>query len=263
MYTLLKAGKLWLRLIIKNWRDRKVSNLIKIGIIGDFESERPSHKATNESINHCAKYLGIDIELQWLPTQSLERNTGNRIFEFDGLWCSPGEYKSTKGALNAIQFARENDYPFIGTCGGFQYTVIEYVRNKLELNDVQHAEYNPDATNLIITPLSCSLVGEIRKVFINKKSRIYEYYNKMEVEERFSCRFGINPDYRRLIDESGFKVVGSDENGEVRILDLLKNKFFVATLFQPQLSSLPENPHKLILTFLTYTKEFHYKKEDR
>jgi CTP synthase (UTP-ammonia lyase) len=61
-----------------------------------------------------------------------------------------------------------------------------------------------------------------------------------------------------LIDESGFKVVGTDERGEMRILELPQNKFFIATLFQPQLSSLPTNPHKLILAYLTCSKEFHH-----
>jgi CTP synthase (UTP-ammonia lyase) len=232
-----------------------MSNLIKIGMIGDFESERPSHKATNEALHHCADYLGKNLELQWLPTESLEGDVGKIIRNFDGLWCAPGEYKSMKGALKAIQFARENDYPFIGTCAGFQYTVIEYARNKLGLKDAQHAENEPGASNLIITPLSCSLVGETRKIYINKSSRICRFYGKTETEERFSCNFGINPVYRKLIDESGFKVVGTDEKGEARILELPECRLYIATLFQPQLSSSPANPHKLILAYLSCIKD--------
>jgi CTP synthase (UTP-ammonia lyase) len=159
-----------------------VGNLIKIGIIGDFEFERPSHKATNEALNHCADYLRINLELQWLPTESLERDADKSIGKFDGLWCAPGSpYKSMQGAINAIRFARENNYPFIGTCAGFQHTVIEYARNKLGLYDSQHAEYNPDAPNLIITALSCPLVGESRKIFIKKNSRIYKFYKKQKL----------------------------------------------------------------------------------
>jgi CTP synthase (UTP-ammonia lyase) len=238
-----------------------VRSFIKIGIIGDFDSERPSHKATNEALNHCANYLGINIDLKWLPTESLEFDTNKSIINFDGLWCAPGSpYKSMKGAINAIRFAREKDYPFIGTCGGFQHAVIEYAQNKLELNNVQHAEYNPDASNLFITALSCSLIGETRKIFINENSIIFKFYNQTEVEERYNCNFGINPEYQNLIDEKGFKVVGVDENGEARILELPQNKFFIATLFQPQLSSSPTNPHKLILAYLTCSKEFHLKR---
>lgn len=233
---------------------------IKIGIIGDFELERPSHKATNEALNHCANYLGINIDLQWLPTKLLERDTHKYVSDFDGLWCSPGIYKSMKGTLNAIQVAREKNYPFIGTCAGFQHTVIEYARNKLGIN-AQHAEYAPDDSNLVITALSCSLVGQTRKIFVNKNSKVYKFYNATEVEERFTCNFGINPNYQKLIDESGLKVTGTDENGAVRILELSQNTFFIATLFQPQLSSLPTHPHKLILAYLNHAKEFQ--KTDR
>ncbi len=235
-----------------------MNNLIKIGIIGDFSSEKPSHKATNEALNHCANYLGISIDFKWLPPESLESNTDKSLMEFDGLWCAPGSpYKSMKGAINAIQFARENDYPFIGTCGGFQHAVIEYAQNKLNLKDVHHEEYDPGSSNLFINTLSCSLVGKTRKIFIMENSSVFKIYNKTEVEERYNCSFGINPKYQKLIDENGFKVAGIDENNEARILELPQNKFFVATLFQPQLSSSPENPHKLILAYLTCAKKFH------
>jgi CTP synthase (UTP-ammonia lyase) len=33
--------------------------------------------------------------------------------------------ESFDGVLNAIKFARENDIPFIGTCAGFQNTILE------------------------------------------------------------------------------------------------------------------------------------------
>lgn len=230
---------------------------IRIGIIGDYDPNRLSHKATDEALRHCAEHLDMDIEVRWLPTGSLETNAESSISGFDGLWCAPGEYGSKHGALNAIRFAREDDRPFIGTCAGFQFTVIEYARNKLGLADVQHAEYDANAANLIIVPLSCSLVGETRKVFINENSRVQGYYRETEVEERFSCRFGIDPHYRELIDESGFRVVGTDENGEARILELDQKRFYVATLFQPQLSSTRVNPHRLISAYLVCSKEYH------
>lgn len=44
--------------------------------------------------------------------------------------------------------------------------------------------------------------------------------------------------------------------GDTRILELPQNKFFIATLFQPQLSSTRENPHKLIHAYLKQAEEF-------
>lgn len=33
-----------------------MDTLTKVGIIGDFNGEFPPHKATNEALNHCARY---------------------------------------------------------------------------------------------------------------------------------------------------------------------------------------------------------------
>jgi len=90
---------------------------IKIGIIGEFHPDRPSHKATNQAINHAAEALSINLDIAWLPTQPLENDLGiKNLVNFDALWCAPGGlYKSKIGTILAIQFAREKNWPFIGT----------------------------------------------------------------------------------------------------------------------------------------------------
>lgn len=200
----------------------------------------------------------IDIEIQWLPTKTLENDVESVISRFDGLWCAPGSpYNSMDGALNAIKFARENNYPFIGTCGGFQHVILEYARNILNFKDAQHAEYDPYASKLFISALTCSLVGKTLKILIDKNSKTYGFYNKTEIEEQYYCNFGLNPEYQKLIDEGGLKVVGADELNEARIVELSQKRFFISTLFVPQLNSSPETPHKLIIEFLKSAKEFH------
>jgi CTP synthase (UTP-ammonia lyase) len=90
---------------------RKVS----VGVIGDYNADYPSHIATNEAINRAGRMLGFSVEAAWLPTKSLEARTAH-LQPFDALWCSPGSpYQSMAGALQAIRFAREQDYPFLGT----------------------------------------------------------------------------------------------------------------------------------------------------
>jgi CTP synthase (UTP-ammonia lyase) len=90
---------------------------LRIGIIGDFDTNRPSQMATNEALNHTAKDFSIALDIAWLPTQQLENEFNEmELKRFDALWCGPGSpYKSMKGALEAIRFSREQDWPFIGT----------------------------------------------------------------------------------------------------------------------------------------------------
>ncbi len=88
---------------------------VKIGIIGDFNADYSSHIATNEAIVHAGEELGILVEIQWLPTRKLAKQLVS-LRQFDALWCSPGSpYQSMEGALGAIRFSREHNYPFIGT----------------------------------------------------------------------------------------------------------------------------------------------------
>lgn len=233
-----------------------MESIIKIGIIGDYDG-RPSHRATNEAIQHSAAKLQIACESTWLPTVSLEAETNHKLSDFDGLWCAPGSpYKSMAGAINAIQYARESYIPFIGTCGGFQHAVIEIAKNVLHIESVQDAGFDPYQPNGIITPLSCSLVGQTKHIVLNKASKICTIYGTAEIEEKYNCSFGLNKDFQAQLNSSGFKVSGIDDQEDVRILDLEQNQFFIATLFQPQLSSTYEHPHPLVTKFLSSAMDF-------
>ncbi len=88
-----------------------------VGIIGDFDPKRPSHAATNEALNHAAKALGVVVRYSWLPTLALaDASSDTTLRQHDALWCSPcSPYRSMDGALRAVRFARENDWPFVGT----------------------------------------------------------------------------------------------------------------------------------------------------
>jgi CTP synthase (UTP-ammonia lyase) len=90
---------------------------LRVGIIGDFNPKSPSHTATNEALSHAASAVSLSLDCSWLPTPSLDdEGTGMGLKQFDALWCAPGSpYKSINGAMRAIQFARENDWPFVGT----------------------------------------------------------------------------------------------------------------------------------------------------
>ena len=138
---------------------------IKIGIIGDYQPDSRTHLATNAAIQHAADALGVTADAQWLATPMLDTETAQTLRPFHALWCASGSpYQSMNGALQAIRFAREANVPFIGTCGGFQHVVIEYARNVLGFVDAQHAEYDPTASTLFVSALSCSLGIFIRRV---------------------------------------------------------------------------------------------------
>ncbi len=90
---------------------------VRIGILGDFNPDFPSHHATNDSLQHAAAKLNLAVESQWIPTSSLVESGADRTLQsYDGLWASPGSpYQSFEGMLKGIEFARRRDWPFVAT----------------------------------------------------------------------------------------------------------------------------------------------------
>ena len=62
--------------------------------------------------------------------------------------------------------------------------------------------------------------------------------------------------------EAGFPIAARGSNGEVRAIESPTHRFFVATLFQPQLASKPSKPHPLVIAFLQAAGDWGRKKLD-
>jgi CTP synthase (UTP-ammonia lyase) len=253
-----------------------VSDAVRIGIIGDFNPDFRSHPATTESLQHAARKLQIEVESELIPTPTLTTPEGQKKLEsYDGLWASPGSpYKSFDGMLNGIEFARRRDWPFLGTCGGFQYTLIEFARNVLHIADADSAENNSGSKNTIIYPVACAvpnrkgeapkLSGAIPEIRLRPGSYLQSFYGKDKetATEEFFCNFEVNPEYEWTTMEAGFPIVARGSLGEIRAIESPTHRFFLATLFQPQLSSTEKKPHPVILAFLQAANDWGKKKLD-
>jgi CTP synthase (UTP-ammonia lyase) len=101
----------------------------------------------------------------------------------------------------------------------------------------------------VITPLECSLVGQQHAVTLVLDSRAAALYGATQVVEDYYCNYGVNPTYRRLLEDGGLRVSGTGGEGEIRIVELPDHPFFVATLFLPQARSSPARAHPLIAGF--------------
>ena len=75
------------------------------------------------------------------------------------------------------------------------------------------------------------------------------YGGATEVTEDYYCSYGVNPDYRRRIEEGGMTVSGIGGEGEVRVVELADHPFFLATLFLPQTRSTAATPHPLLVGY--------------
>src|SRR5579885_2368092 len=245
---------------------------IKVGILGDYNANSQTLPSIEKSIQHAGEKLKIAAKPEWLPTDSLAgAEIDSKLESLDGLWAAPGSpYKSFEGMLRGIEFARRRDWPFLGTCGGFQYALIECARNVLGLKDADSAENNSASKNIIITPVACAIAnggkpklsGPVPEIRLRPGSYLQSFYRQDTVTEEFFCNFEVNKEYEWAAIEAGFPVVARGSKGEIRAIESPTHRFFVATLFQPQLSSKPNKPHPLVLAFLQAATDWGKKKLD-
>jgi CTP synthase (UTP-ammonia lyase) len=225
--------------------------VVSVGVVGDYRPEAASHRATNAALHHAADVEGVEVEVTWIPTTEIGSTDEPGLGSFGGLLVAPGSpYRSMEGALSAITVARTRNVPLLATCGGFQHVVLEYARNVLDVADAQHAEYDPYASEMFITPLSCSPAGRRMAVNIRSETRAAASYGCGRTTEQYYCNFGLNPDHLDALTDGGLVVSGVDDEGEARIIELPGHRFFVATLFVPQISCSAGNPHPLVASFV-------------
>jgi CTP synthase (UTP-ammonia lyase) len=217
-------------------------------VLAEFSRSFEPHVATNDAIKHSRQALNLDVATQWIGTEEIEANHLSRAA---GLWIAPGSpYCNLPKTLWAIQYAREQGVPCLGTCGGFQHMVLEYARNVLGFMDAQHAEYDPYASRLFISRLACSLVGREMELELAPGSKIARIYGSTSARERYYCNFGVSPEGSQFLRGGPLRVTGRDLEGEARVIELPDHPFFMGTLYVPQARSEPDQPHPLVDAFL-------------
>ena len=233
---------------------------VRIGIVGDFDRGKHSHWATEAALFHSAAKVGAHVEPRWIATSSIMDGGVAQLSEYEGIWGAPGSpFDSVDGMLCAIEHARTSNIPYLGTCAGFQYALIEYTRNVLGIPDADTAENDPDGRNVVITPVQCALpqrtAGDRRLsgegvALPVAGTLLARLTGNSDLRAEYFCSFETNAAFIPRWQEAGLRVAACGADGEMRALELPQHRFFVATLFQPQLSSSYERPHPIIDGYL-------------
>ncbi|GGS16195.1 hypothetical protein GCM10010252_64620 [Streptomyces aureoverticillatus] len=220
--------------------------IARIALVGDRSPNVTSHTRIPLLLEALADRDGLVLDAYWIPTP--DAGEPGAVRGFDAVWVLPGSpYRSEAGALAAIRTAREDGIPFLGTCGGFQHMLLEFARNVCGLTSVAHAENDPDADDLLIAPLACSLVGHEAAVTLTPGSLVESVLGADRTLERYHCSYGPgDTGHLATLRAHGLRFTGTDEQGQARVAELPGHPFFLATLFQPELSGDGSRPHPVV-----------------
>lgn len=222
----------------------------KLALVGDFNLQVIAHAAIPRALELAGSATGVSVEWVWVGTEKIA-DDARALLGFTGIWVVPASpYQSMAGALAAIRLAREQELPFLGTCGGFQHALIEFARNAAGIPAAGHAEIDPSGGDLVVTPLSCALVDKAGEITFTPGSRLHTIYGGRPAREGYHCSYGVNPAYRARLEGAGLRFTGFDATGDIRAAELPSHPFFIGTLFQPERSALRGEQHPLIQAFV-------------
>ncbi|AWG42942.1 CTP synthetase [Candidatus Borreliella tachyglossi] len=232
--------------------------IVNIAICGKYTELGDSYASIFESLTHVAANLDILIKTTVVDSTNFDEKILKSI---DGL-VIPGGFggRGYEGKILAIKYARENNIPFLGICLGLQLAIIEFARNVCGILDAD-TEENLFEGNLTGNPV-IHLLPEQKSlkdkgatmrlggypVFLRKDTMAFKLYGSDRVVERFRHRYEVNNDYLDLFKKKGLVVSGFSEDYRiVKMIEIPKNKFFVACQFHPELITRLESPSKLFL----------------
>jgi CTP synthase len=269
----------WNNFASKVARVQKVEKKVNIAVVGkyfdngDFKLS-DVYVSVIEALKHGAWANNTDVNLEWISSNTIEKQGAKKILEkYQGI-CVPGGFGSrgVEGVIQAIEFARKNKIPYLGLCYGMQLASIEFARNVLRLKSAHTTEIEPNTRHAII-----DIMPEQEKLLLNRDygatmrlgawdclitrgSKAEKAYLKAgwikpagaaKISERHRHRYEFNNSYRERLENKGLVISGTTPDGQlVEIIELKDHPFFVATQFHPEFKSRPLAPHPLFTEFM-------------
>jgi len=244
----------WQTLVERLYRP---AHRIEIAIVGKYVQLTDAYLSVVEALGHASIAMGGDLHIRWVNSEDLESEGVERYLDGVHGVVVPGGFgnRGVDGKIEAVQYVREHQIPFLGVCLGMQCSVIEWARHIAGLEDANSAEFDSQTKHPVINLLPeqqdvVELGGTMRLGLypcrIAPNTLAFRLYQEEVIYERHRHRYEFNNAYRNLFLESGYVISGTSPDGRlVEIIELSNHPFFIATQSHPELQSRPSNPHAL------------------
>lgn len=232
-----------LRILLASMSTR-LGPVTRIALVGDREERSQSHREVDAVITMLGEHVGAE----WVATD------GDQVQDlsgFDAIWLMPGSpYRNDAAAFAAITFARTRGVPFLGTCGGLQYAVVEYFRTVLGVAEASHAEVDGPGDTNVVTAMACSLAGREREVVPVPGTAFAAIVSEPFIGMHY-CSYAPSGAALTQLTQAGWVIGATADDAGAEVLLLPEHPFFVLSLFQPQVGALAGKPlHPLLREFV-------------
>jgi CTP synthase len=244
----------WKRLVSKIKRTKR---RVQIALVGKYVEHSDAYLSVFEAVKHAAARVGVKAEVHYIDAENEKALT--HLKGMRGI-IVPGGFgkRGIEGKIKAIQYARENNTPYLGLCLGLQAAVIEFARNVCKLRGAHSTEFNLRAPHPVIDILPeqkklADLGGTMRlgasKINLLEKTLAAKLYGKTKIAERHRHRYEINPKYHEILKKKGlvFSGIAAHDKRLIEFIELPKHKFFIATQAHPEFKSRLLEPHPLFV----------------
>ncbi len=230
---------------------------VNIALVGKYTQLHDAYISVVEALKHGGIPQHATVNIKWVDSEQVNaENVAGILADVNGILV-PGGFgdRGIEGMIDAIQYARENNIPFLGLCLGMQLSIVEYVRNVVGYNDAHSIELDPNTIHPVIALMPDQngvedIGGTLRlgsyECHLDKSSKAYKLYGSEVIHERHRHRYEVNNDYRNVLSEKGMLLSGLSPDGRiVEMIEIPAHPFFLATQAHPELKSRPNRPHPL------------------
>lgn len=252
-------------------RHKNPKATVNIGLIGKYVELQDSYKSIIESFIHAGAENEVKVKVHSIHSEHIDATTIEKeLSQLDAVLVAPGfGERGIEGKIKAVQYAREQQLPFLGICLGMQMAVIEYARNVLHLKDANSIEMNPSTPHPVINLMEDQkniedMGGTMRlgawECQLVEGSKAFAIYGQKLIKERHRHRYEYNNAYKEPLEGAGLKATGvNPETHLVEIVELENHPWFIGVQYHPEYKSTVANPHPLFVAFVKAAYE-HSKK---
>ena len=231
----------------------------KLALVGKYVALHDAYLSVAEALNHAGIAYKTKVNIHWIDSETLEdpNLSMEEVFKgIDGI-VVPGGFgnRGVEGKIRAVQYARENNVPYLGLCLGMQCAVMEFARHVVGLEGATSSEFHEDAKfpviDLMPDQVDISDKGGTMRLGLypcklTEGTKAHEVYGTNLIYERHRHRWEFNNKYRTEMVNAGLVLSGtSPDDRLVEIVELKDHPWFVGCQFHPEFKSRPTNAHPL------------------